>query len=327
MKQNLCPYFGRCGGCLYQDIPFNDYLEKKKNFILSAFQHMGIEAPILPIKTIPFGLRRRATFAFRKNIIGFNGHKSHQIIPLDKCPALTPALSHILIPLKELILQLHTSGDIYVLDTIYGIDMHIKTGKNQPTLMEREILADFAHKNNIVRLLFNQEPILQKEPIPFLPDVFFQPSELGEKTLIEIVLENIENEKIIFDLFCGTGTFTKPLIQKGIKTIGYDSQEDSISCLGINGIKRDLFRNPLLAEELNQANAIIMDPPRAGAQAQTEQLAKSTVNKIIMVSCNPITAARDIQKLIHSGWNLEKIIPVDQFIYSNHIEIVCILKK
>lgn len=327
MKRNLCPYFGRCGGCLYHDIPFDVYLEKKKNFILGAFHHVGIKVDISPIETIPFGLRRRATFAFHKNIIGFNGHKSHQIISLEKCPALTQTLSSILLPLKDLVTFLDTSGDIYVLETVYGIDIHIKAGNMLPNLIQREFLANFANQNNIVRLLFNNEPILQKKTLPFPPDVFLQPSDSGEKKLLEIVKKHIKNEKIIFDLFCGTGTFSKPLIQQGLKVTGYDLQEESVFCLGVNGIKRDLFRNPLLPTELNQAQAVIIDPPRAGAKAQTEQLSKSNVAKIIMISCNPITAARDIKNLVDAGWNLGTIIPIDQFIYSNHIEIICILEK
>lgn len=327
MNHIVCPYFGHCGGCLYQDIPLDSYLEKKKNFILSAFRHVNIDPPLLPIQVIPFGSRRRATFAFQKGIIGFNEHKSHKIIALDHCPALTPALSNMLPTLKKLIRELSSSGDISVLETTFGIDMHIKTGKNLPTLRQRELLANFAHQNNIVRLLFNKEPILQKVQLPFPPDTFLQPSQEGEDMLIDIVTKNIENEKHILDLFCGTGTFTKPLLKKGLNVTGYDVEEQSVACLGKNGVQRDLFRNPLLPTELRTADAVIIDPPRAGAKAQTEQLAQSTVSKIIMISCNPITAARDIKEFVLNGWHLESIYPVDQFIYSNHIEIVCILNK
>ncbi len=327
MKDVLCAHFPRCGGCLYLNMPFQEYLDKKKNFVLSAFRHEGLDVCLEPAQVIPLGHRRRATFAFCNGQIGFNGLKSHQIISLDDCAALTPALSAILKPLKALIKQIARKGDVTVLETPYGIDMHIKTGKEQPTLLQRELLAEFGNLNNVVRLLFNGEPILQKQQLPFPPDVFLQPSVLGEQTLIRLVMEHIETEKTVYDLFCGTGTFTKPLLDKKIKAVGYDLAADSVFALGIYGVKRDLFRNPLLPEELNQADAIIMDPPRAGAKAQTEQLALSRVSKVIMISCNPITAARDIKILSKNGWSIEKIVPVEQFIYTNHVEIVCVLTR
>ncbi len=323
----LCPYFGRCGGCLYQDLTPEDYLNKKKNFILNAFRAAGLTPDLEPIRTVPIGTRRRATFAFHKGHLGFNELKSHRIIDITSCQMLTPALSAFLPALKSLAHDLGGSGDIAVLDTPYGVDMHIKSGKSRPTLAQLEMLAIFAGTQPVARLLFNNAPVLQKVTLPFPPDAFLQPSEIGEKILIDLLLDGIGTARMVADLFCGAGTFTRPLLERGMHVTGYDNDPRTVCSLGEHGIVRDLFRNPLLPTELNGLDAVVIDPPRSGAKAQTEQLAQSTVKTIVMISCNPVTAARDCALLTTAGWNMKKVTPVDQFTFSNHVELVCVLSK
>ncbi len=328
MTKPVCPNFDRCGGCLYLNLDLNDYINKKKNFILNSFMHEGITLDLEDFILIPFGSRRRATFAFKRGIIGFNAQKSHQIAPLQSCPALIPELNQVLSSLPNFLKELNKSGDIFVQKTKFGLDMHIKTGKESPSLNERMLLAEFASTSAVTRLYYNNEPILEKSPSPLPVDLFLQPSKEGEETLINLVLSNIKSEdKNIIDLFSGAGTFTTPLLLKGLKVKGYDSASESILALKENGIKRDLFRNPLIASEFDGIDLVIMDPPRAGAKEQTKELAKSSVKKIIMISCNPISAARDSKILIEKGWHLSKAVGVDQFIYTNHTEIMCIFSK
>lgn len=322
-----CPYFGQCGGCRYLDLTPDAYEKLKRDKIETAFSFMGLNTPIDRFIRLPHGIRRRASFAFYKGHLGFNERKSHKIIDLETCLMLTPALNALIPALKKLVYELKESGDIFVLETPYGIDMHIKMGKKAATLNQLEILATFGRENPITRLLFNNDPILEKTKLPFPPDVFLQPSVDGEKTLVRLLQNAIETEKTGLDLFCGTGTFTKPLLERGLKITGYDSEKLSVHALGNNGIVRDLFRNPLLPDELNPADFVIMDPPRAGAKAQTEQLAQSTVKKIIMISCNPATAARDARILNDAGYTLSPLTVVDQFSYTEHSEIFLIFSK
>ena len=326
---SLCPYFGKCGGCLYRDMAFDAYLERKKNYILRCFNDYGLTPVLEEIKTVPVHSRRRATFAFNKGHLGFNAYKSHQIIDIDSCLMLTNNLVTLIPALRDLAKTLKDMGDIHVLDTPFGIDMHIKTTKpkNRPTLSLLEALAEFVRLHPIARLLYNNDPVAEKTPLPFPPDVFLQPSEAGENILKNLMCEHIQGAKTAIDLFCGTGTFTKPLIEAGLNIMGYDSATDSVKALGSNGMVRDLFRNPLLSSEFDGIDLVVIDPPRAGAKAQIEQLAQTNVPKIIMISCNPSTCARDIKVLLNNGWQLEKTTPVDQFTYSNHIELVCILSK
>ena len=328
MTKASCPNFNRCGGCLYLDLKLTDYIDKKKNFILNSFLREGISLTLDDFILIPFGTRRRATFAFKKGIIGFNGQKSHQIAPLDSCPALIDELNQVLPLLKPVLKELNKSGDIFVQKTKFGLDMHIKTGKDIPSLNDRMALAEFASASLVTRLYYNNEPILEKTPSPLPIDLFLQPSQEGEETLINLMIDHIEtDDKNIIDLFSGAGTFTFPLLNKGLNVKGYDSAKESILVLKEHGMKRDLFRNPLIANEFEGIDLVIMDPPRAGAKEQTKELAKTAVKKIIMISCNPISAARDAKILIDNGWKIKKTIGVDQFIYTNHTEIMCIFHK
>ncbi len=322
-----CSAFPDCGGCLYLDMNRNDYIEKKRLFIKSAFLNQGIQIEPEPMLSVPFGRRRRATFAYKNGHIGFNKTKSNQICDLTACLALLPELSDLLPKLRELVLKLKGSGDISVLKTTFGIDMCIKESKPKLTLEKQELLSAFALQNNLIRLSYGTEPVIQRVQLPFSADSFLQPSVEGEKILIDLVLSHIGTPKKAADLFCGAGTFTKPMINAGIPVKGYDIAFESLSVIKNNAEKRDLFRVPLTSNELKEYDCVVMDPPRAGAEAQCRELAKSEVPDILMISCSPKTAARDVKILQNGGYDIKKIIPVDQFVYTNHIELFIILKK
>ena len=237
MKKACCPNFNRCGGCLYLDMSLEAYIEKKKNFIYNSFSHEGITITLDNFILIPFGTRRRATFAFKKDLIGFNEQKSHRLIYLDKCPALIDEISELLPKLKPFLKELNKSGDIFIQKTKFGLDVHIKTKTGTPTLNERMLLAELAGSTNISRLHYNNEPILEKSPSPLPIDLFLQPSKEGEDALVQEVLSNIsEQDKNIIDLFSGAGTFTTPLLLKGLNAKGYDFAGASILVLKENGI-------------------------------------------------------------------------------------------
>lgn len=326
MLKEKCPYFNQCGGCVWQDLSEQEYIQKKENFVKNAFRDVNLEINLSPMILIPTGTRRRASFSFNGKHFGFNGQKSHQIIDIATCPLLTPTINQALPFLKKVIAQLKSSGDVFVLETEMGLDIHIKDKKGYPHLQEIELLNTLNQYTIIARVMYNNTPIFQKTPLSASADAFMQPSLEGEQTLIQQVLENIEPAKTALDLFCGKGTFTIPLLNKGLKVKGYDSSP-SVLALQENGEQRDLFRNPLTPEEFEKIDLVVLDPARAGALTQIEQLAQTQVPKIIMISCNPKTAARDIKILIENGWKMQKITPIDQFTYSNHIELVTILKK
>ena len=326
----LCPFFGKCGGCLFQDLSSSDYLIMKKNVVIEALRHRGLTPPVDDVIALPSGTRRRATFAMKNGIFGFNAIKSHIIVPITSCLVLTPSLEKLIQPLREVVKALHASGDIAVTDTPWGIDVVWKDKEHNLPLTKLEALTTFCQNNAIARFHYQDEPIYQLHALPFPPDVFLQPSQIGEETLIKLVLKGLEGCHRVLDLFCGQGTFTRPLHQAGFIVKGYDSTSESIKALrrqNIDAEERDLFRNPLTSEEIQKSDAVVLDPPRAGAEAQCRILAEMKLKHLVMVSCNPQTFARDAALLVNGGWQLHQVIPVDQFIYSKHIEVVGFFDK
>ena len=326
MLKEKCSYFGKCGGCVWQDLSPEEYIAKKESFVNHAFQDVELSVTLEPMILIPTGTRRRSSFAFMGSHFGYNENKSHKIVDITKCPLLTENINKALPILKQTVMKLKSVGDCFVLDTPSGLDIHIKDNKGLPKLEQLELLTLLNQEPLIVRVVYNDTPIFEKTSLPNTADSFAQPSLEGEQMLVQLILQEIGNIKTAVDLFCGKGTFTRPLLEKGTYATGYDNSS-AVTVLGSNGQQRDLFRNPLIPDELKNIDLAILDPPRAGALAQVEQLAQSGVHTIIMVSCNPKTAARDIKILFDNGWQIQKITPVDQFTYSNHIELVCILKK
>lgn len=319
-----CPFFGRCGGCLYQDLPHDAYLEKKHQFIRHSFSDKGINLTLNDFIEVPLGTRRRAGFKFSNGKIGFNKHKGHHLIDIDMCLLLTSGLNILLPAFRELTHQIGGSGELYVLETPLGVDVHILSQHKKADLALLEKISLWAGQTpSVIRVLLNHTPILEKTPLP-LPsaDSFLQPSVYGEEILIQHVLEASKGYKTAVDLFCGAGTFLTPLLNAGLKAIGYDIAGASLKALGKNAVARDLFRNPLSVEELNNIDFVVMDPPRAGALLQTNELTNATVKKIVMISCNPVTAARDTAILLKNGKKLTSAIALDQFNYSNHVELV-----
>ena len=327
MKQKtICLFFGICGGCLYQDLPEAEYLDKKLSFIRRAFSDYGIEVYPEPVRTVPLHSRRRASFSFAGGRIGYNALKSHKIVEITECRLLRPEIVSFLPELKNWAQKLGGAGDVFILTTDFGLDIHIKAKEKHLDLKRLELLALLGQDERVARLIYNNEPIAEKVKLPLKPDDFLQPSKEGEETLISLVLNGIDSGKKGVDLFCGAGTFTRPLLNAGFIVTGYDCSE-SVELLGNRGIVRDLFRNPLLPDELNGLDFVVLDPPRAGARAQTEQIAQTQIPKIVMVSCSPQTAARDSRILLNAGWHITRLTPVDQFKWSNHIELVLVLEK
>lgn len=339
----ICPFFGRCGGCRYQNLSPEEYKQLKINFILSALKSQNIHFSLSEMIRIPAHTRRRITLACLNGVVGFNEAKSHKIIPISVCPVLLPQLEALLPEVQKLFLPLAINADISVLMTEWGADINVKTQKEKKKkpikkkikplpqdIVFLETISSFCQENKIARFIFDDETLYQVCPLPHPSNVFMQPSKEGETALIQLVLEGAQTANKVLDLFCGLGTFTKPLHQIGKKVLGMDITSESIKALQEQNVPaqvRDLFRAPVQQSELDEYDCIVLDPARAGAKAQCEEIAKSNVKKIIMVSCNPITFARDCHILINGGYEIEKIIPVDQFIYSEHIEVVAYLTK
>jgi 23S rRNA (uracil1939-C5)-methyltransferase len=348
-----CRHFGVCGGCALQHWAEPAYRAWKIDLVRQALSHRGLAVPgRLDSVFVPGATRRRAEFAAARKdgnvLIGFHAKGSIAIVDQHECPILVPALSGLIVPLRAVlrnVLRERESIDVLATETLTGIDLLI-TGDDTPNPARRSALAGFAADNNVARIGWQArrgtpEPVvLLRPPQVRFGDVlvdlpmpsFLQPSAGGEAALKAAVLAMVGKAKRIAELYAGAGSFTFDLAKIG-KVHAVEGGKAALSALEqaakraqlthrITAEARDLERAPLTFQELKNYDAVVFDPPRAGAKAQSEMLAKSRVKRIVGVSCNPATFARDARALVDGGYELAAIIIVDQFIWSPHVELV-----
>lgn len=341
-----CKYFGRCGGCLLQHMDKKTYDDFKAK-IISRLNLTDVK--INPVITIPKGNRRRINLqALKKDeqlFLGFHRFHSHQIIDIDSCPAMMADLSKLLVPLKEVLIDImehRQKAEIFLthagngIDTLFELHGLVSISKSQ-----EQVLIDFAKTNGLIRLQFrsSKKPVVlfeKEKPHIILGDkkvsidarCFMQASFASDTILADLVGNYLPQKNgALVDLFCGRGTFALPL-SKRFSVDGFESDLGALAALeeaaegSIVLHKRDLFENPLTEDELKPYRFVVVNPPRAGAQTQINELAKSKCERIVYVSCNPETFARDAGILASGGYKLLEVTPVDQFYWAPHLEVV-----
>lgn len=304
-----CPFFNRCGGCKF-DFASPDYRENK-----------AATLPKLPMTDAPVwidaGLRRRGDFCFAPGIFGLFEGGTKNIIPITNCPNMTPEINAILPALAAL--PWVGSGACLVTMCDNGLDVNITASVPYVSPEFRRAVE----KLPVLRVTWNDKIIFEKsKPIISFGDktveypsgAFLQPTIHGADVLRDMVVGATGNAARVADLFCGLGNFTFALNADGFDVVG-------------TGAKRDLFKKPLTVAMLNTYDCIVMDPPRAGADAQCRELVKSNVRRVIYVSCNPQTFRRDMGTLTRGGYKISQLIPVDQFVGSTHWEIFSVFEK
>lgn len=351
-----CRHFGACGGCSLQHLTPQFQRGWKRARVIEALAREGLpESAVGETIETPEASRRRATFAARisrgRLTLGFNARRSAEIVDVAECRILHAELHARLPGLRKLAGAVGASSfDLAVTLCDNGIDVAV-VGKTAPqTDRERAGLIAAAQAAGVVRLTLNGETLAQfatpvvsfggKEATPH-PGAFLQASREGEAALIALVKNATQGARKIADLFCGCGTFALPLA--AFATVcAYDSDRAAVDALRrasaeaqragirVNPVAveaRDLFERPLSAKELKSFDAIVFDPPRAGAQAQAVEIGKSGVGSIVAVSCNPATFARDAAILVQAGYKLLHATPVDQFVHSPHVEVVGVFRR
>lgn len=308
MKQ--CPFFGICGGCKY-NFAAPDYHAQK----LGELKELPITNDAM---WTDIGTRRRADFAFADGNFGLYQHKSKNIVPVRNCPLMRQEINNLLPQLAKL--PWNGSGSCLITVCDNGIDITITS----PVPYFSSEFKNAAEKlPNIIRATWNERTIFQRvvpvisfddKSVEYPSGAFLQPTEQSEKAIRDLVINAAMGAKHVADLFCGLGNFTFALNADGFDIAG-------------TGVKRDLFAHPLTVGMLAQYDCVVMDPPRAGALAQCKELTKSTVSKVIYVSCNPTTWQRDANILNRGGYKLTKLIPVDQFVGSAHWELFSVFTK
>lgn len=345
-----CPHFPICGGCQLQHV--DD--ESLENFVSDRVTHalstQGVHADeIMPTHVSPAHTRRRvavrSAWAGKHLQLGFSTEKSHRIIDLSQCDVMAPALFALLEPLREFLgPRLNRARQVQIKLALVdqGIDVLIENWIAND-LDAHEAISEFAAAHNIARLSLDEGygPVTFWEPQPvtvtlggvsvaYTPYGFLQATDDGEAALVAAVASIVGDAKNIADLFAGFGTFCLSL-PKQRKYYAAEADREPIQALKLAAAKaertvftehRDLFRRPLMAEELNRFDAVIIDPPRAGAKEQTEQIAQSKVPILAYVSCNPSSFARDAKTLVAGGYRLKRVWPIGQFRWSSHVEMV-----
>ncbi|HXN43101.1 MAG TPA: RNA methyltransferase [Xanthobacteraceae bacterium] len=349
----ICPHFGTCGGCAVQHWSFASYRAWKRGLVMEALAQVGLEAAVGDLIDAHGEGRRRAVFHARSRghdilEVGFAAYRSHRIVDIDRCPVLSPALGGAIDAAWDLAETVKHKGkplDIQVTATEIGLDVDLRgSGPLPPETMSRLARAADAHR--MVRLTRHGELVAQravaivrvgKAAVALPPGAFLQATAQGEAELARLVCAHAAAARTIADLFCGIGPFTLRLAERARVTAA-DCDAAALAALGAAarstpGLKpvatelRDLYRRPFAEPELKQFDAVVFDPPRQGALAQAQRLARSAVPVVIAVSCNAATFARDARVLVDGGYRLDAVTPVDQFRYTPHVEIVARLVR
>jgi 23S rRNA (uracil1939-C5)-methyltransferase len=324
------------------------YRAWKRRIVVETLQHAGIQCEVAPLLDAHGAGRRRITLHARRGDdgelrTGFAAANSHAIVAIEQCPILDPALRGALDAARALAEALRPANkplDIQVTAASNGLDVDVRgSGSLNPALIA--ILSGIAQQHGLARLTRHGELVLMREPptieigaarVTLPPGSFLQATVAGEETLAALVAEQCKRAKHIADLFCGVGPFALRLAAKA-KVSAFDSDAGAVTALqkavtSASGLKpvraeaRDLFRRPLMPQELRDYDTVVFDPPRQGAQAQVKQLAASKIATVIAVSCNAATFARDARVLIDGGYKIEGVTPVDQFRHTPHVELV-----
>lgn len=342
-----CRHFKTCGGCAMQHASDDFVATWKTGIVERALSGQHLPKAITGIATSPPKSRRRAKLSGRRTkkgaMVGFHTRASDTLTAVPDCQLLHPRLTA-LIPTLEALTVIAASRKsevgLTVTDSRAGADVMVETDK--PLTPElRIVLAQFAQTHQLARLVWGDEPVVTiSAPVQHFgraavippPGAFLQATAHGEAALVAAVSEMVKGASRVVDLFAGCGTFSLPLAERA-EVHAVESEAAMLEALdrgwrGTPGLKRvttearDLFRRPLLEDELARFDAIVIDPPRAGAEAQIALIAAAKVPTVAMVSCNPITFARDARKLVEAGYILHPVQVVDQFRWSPHVELV-----
>ncbi|MDM9647652.1 class I SAM-dependent RNA methyltransferase [Rhizobium sp. S163] len=344
---------GTCGGCTLQHAGDAIYRGFKRQLVIDALKSKGLTPEVGELVVAHPGERRRVTFAARKTekemLIGFNQAESHHLVNIEECPISSASLIARLPAIKAIGAALAVNAEAFritVLETATGLDIAADGLKKLSDQQRRKATETVLSMRGIARVSVNGEILI--EPVKPMLDFggvqvsppagsFTQATKPAEEAMAELVLAHAGKSKRIADLFAGTGTFSLRLARIG-RVHAVESEDKPLAALDhaarntqgtkpVSVERRDLFRRPLMTSELKVYDAVVFDPPRAGAEFQCKELARSTVKKIAAVSCNPLTLARDLAILIEGGYRITSVTPIDQFLWTSHVEVVATLEK
>ena len=352
-----CRHFETCGGCALQHLDGASYRRLKLQRLDTALERVGIDPGIIgPMRLVP-PERRRARFGISRPRdprlpmrVGYRERFRHDLIDLRECPVLEPTLLALIDKLRRIACNLIPPGgsaEATMTRTDSGIDLLIEAAE-RPDLGKCEVLAQFAGECDLARIVWragaDELVVVERRPVrvllsgvavPFPPGAFLQPSSSAEMILVDEVLRGIGfSSRPVLDLFAGLGTFALALARNGpVHAVEGDARtaaalhRAAADQSRVTVERRDLARNPLPTGALARYAAAVFDPPRAGAPRQAEALAASALETVVAISCNPATFARDAATLVGGGYRLARLTPVDQFVWTPHLELAAVFRR
>lgn len=348
-KEASCKYFAKCGGCKAQHFKEEDYLAQKVSNLKHLLEVNGIDYT----KTIEVehhfgrGERRRAILSVEGKKVGFKAYRSNKVVDIAECEILTSKINDTIKYLREILAKYNAKFKISEL-TITDINANIDILIKAKSKIDIDIINAFQNiftLNFIKKITWNNETLIVKEDIqlsygnykiPFSSGGFLQAEKFGEDAFIKFVLDNLKDSKRVLDLFCGYGSYAFSILNatEVERVEGFDIAKSSINAINkyqssrIKAEVKDLFKNPVDVNYINKFDSVIINPPRVGAMHQIEEIAKSNIEKIVMIYCSAESAVRDILLLQKTKIFKPVIIKVvDQFIYSSHIEVLICFEK
>jgi 23S rRNA (uracil1939-C5)-methyltransferase len=351
-----CAHFTVCGGCALQHWRRDIYTAWKVGLIERALRQRGVEAPAFetPVVGVP-GERRRADFVLRRQgprvLAGYHERASTRIVDVGTCVIARPSLNALLEPLRQTLVEVLPDGaaaDAVANETDTGLDLLIRPHRRlDPSIEGRQALVALAERADLARLSWGDrahaEPVvIRRQPLTALggvtveppPGAFLQATRRGEQAMRAAVADWSGEPARLADLFAGIGSLSLGWPGRLSLFEGDRASVDAVNAAArrvgghrIAAERRDLFRNPLTAKELDAFGAVLLDPPRAGAAAQIAQLAASGVPRVVYASCDPGSFARDARTLQDGGYRLEKLMPIDQFLWSAHLELIALFAR
>jgi 23S rRNA (uracil1939-C5)-methyltransferase len=358
-REPVCRHFGQdgvngaCGGCGLQHMADEPYRAYKRNLVVEALRAKGLEAEVGELVAALPGERRRTVFAARRTekalLLGFNQAETHHLVDIVECPVATPGIAGRLDVIRRIGRAVSQNADPFkltVTETLTGLDIAAEGVKKLDDRARRAAIETVLKERGIARVTVNGEVLVEpvKPVIDFggvevtpPPGGFTQASLKAETVMVDLVLAAVGKAKRVADLFAGSGTFALRLARTA-RVHAVEGDAAAIAALdqgarrtqGLKPVtveKRDLFRRPMMASELKVYDAVVFDPPRAGAEAQVKEMQRSGVKKIVAVSCNPLTLARDLSLLTEAGYRITSVTPIDQFLWTPHVEAVAVLEK
>ncbi|MFC6488119.1 class I SAM-dependent RNA methyltransferase [Nitratireductor sp. GCM10026969] len=346
-----CRHFGACGGCAVQHLEGKTYAAWKRAKIVHALQSRGIDAEVDPLVACPPASRRRVAFTARKvgrsAVLGFNAAQSHHVVPVSECPVAVPQITAALDALRDLAEAVAATPKpfrLLVTATRTGLDVAVE-GAGRLGEKQRRRVVDIVLAKGFARLALDGAVLVERDkPVILFGDVpvavpvggFLQAVGAAEEAMAALVVQHLRGGKRVADLFAGSGTFALRLARDA-RVHAVESDRAALDTLDqaarhAQGLKpvtverRDLFDRPLVARELDAFDGIVFDPPRAGAEAQCRQIARAKIGRMAAVSCNPGTLARDLSILVEGGYRITRVVPIDQFLWSPHVEVVALLE-